>query len=183
MKMIDHPTGFTHESKKVLSVRAVGHTFVRAAPNERFGEVHTPMAKSRKATPVTLSGWQRERLERLWFVYGNHGPKTTPGNHQFIQGMLEHGIDIRPLQTKRTAKRDVPTAECVAAVEEVLATEAGEEGDAARFRLLRLVPAPAGERQPFTSDPELKRMIDEMRRRLSAKADGGGLDADGEDAA
>ena len=80
------------------------------------------MAQRRKATPVTLTGRQRERLERLWFVYGNYGSKTTPGNHQFIQCLLEHGIDIRPLQTKRTAKRDIPTGECVAAVEKVLAS-------------------------------------------------------------
>ena len=79
------------------------------------------MRKSRQATPITLTEEQRERLVRLWFVYGNYGPKTTPGNHQFIQCLLEHGIDVRPLQTKRTAKRDVPTEECVAAVERVLA--------------------------------------------------------------
>jgi hypothetical protein len=34
------------------------------------------MAKRRIATPVTLTDAQRERLERLWFVYGNYGPKT-----------------------------------------------------------------------------------------------------------
>jgi hypothetical protein len=141
------------------------------------------MRKSRKPTPVTLTEWQRERLEHLWFVYGNHGPKTTPGNHQFIQCLLEHGLDIRPLQTKRTAKRDVPTAECVAAVEAVLASEGGEEGDATRFGLLRLVPPPAAERPPLTPDPELKSLIDEMRRRLSSNVVRGGLDAGGEDAA
>src|ERR671913_268011 len=83
------------------------------------------MAKRRKVTPVTLTGPQRERLERLWFIYGNHGPKTTPGNHQFIQCLLEHGLDLRPLQTKRTPKRDLPTAECVAAVEAGLVSKDG----------------------------------------------------------
>jgi hypothetical protein len=34
--------------------------------------------------PVELSQTQRERLENLWFVYGNHGPKTTMENHGFI---------------------------------------------------------------------------------------------------
>src|SRR5215207_11016870 len=101
------------------------------------------MRKSRKPTPVTLTEWQRERLERLWFVYGNYGSKTTPGNHQFIQGLLEHGIDIRPLQTKRTAKRDVPTEECVTAVEKVLASADGGEEDAERFKHLSLVSPPA----------------------------------------
>jgi len=141
------------------------------------------MAKRRKATPVTLTGSQRERLERLWFVYGNYGSKTTPGNHQFIQCLLEHGIDIRPLQTRRTAKRDLPTGECVAAVEKVLASAGGEEGDATRFRPLKLAPSPAGERRPLTPDPELKSLIDDMRRRLSATVERGGFDAGGEDAA
>ena len=141
------------------------------------------MAQRRKATPVTLNDSQRERLERLWFVYGNYGSKTTPGNHQFIQGLLEHGLDLRPLQTKRTAKRDVPTADCVAAVEQVLASEAGEDEGATLFRPLRLVPSPAGGRRPLTPDPELKMLIDEMRRRQSATADRGELDAGGKDAA
>ena len=141
------------------------------------------MIKTRQATPVALTEAQRERLERLWFVFGNRGPKTTPGNHQFIQGLLEHGIDIRPLQTKRTAKRDVPTAECVAAVEKVLASAGGEEGDATSLGLLSLVPSPAGERRPLTPDPELKSLIDDMRRRLSANVGRGGFDAGGEDAA
>ena len=141
------------------------------------------MAKRRSAAPVTLTGPQRERLEHLWFVYGNHGPKTTPGNHQFIQCLLEHGIDLRPLQTKRTAKRDVPTAECVAAVEKVLSAEAGEDVEATRFWPLRLVPHPPAERQPLTPDPELKLMSDEMRRRLSSNVGGVGVDAGGKDAA
>lgn len=64
------------------------------------------MPRSRKATPVTLTPEQRERLERLWFHYGNYGPRTTPGNHQFIQGLLEHGVDVRPLFTKRTPKSE-----------------------------------------------------------------------------
>jgi hypothetical protein len=141
------------------------------------------MRKSRKPKPVTLTEWQRERLEHLWFVYGNYGSKTTPGNHQFIQGLLEHGIDIRPLQTKRTAKRDVPTDECVAAVEAVLASVGGGEGEDTRFRPLRLVAPPAGERQPLTPDPGLKTLIDEMRRRLSSNVGRDGLDAGGKDAA
>jgi len=54
------------------------------------------MGKRRTATQVELTESQRERLERLWFVYGNHGPKTTAGNHQFVQGLLEHGLDEAP---------------------------------------------------------------------------------------
>jgi hypothetical protein len=138
------------------------------------------MAQRRKVSPVTLTHYQRERLERLWFYYGNYGPKTTPGNHQFIQGLLEHGLDLRPLQTKRTPKRDIPTVECVAAVEAVLSSNGG---GATRPALLRLIPPPAGERKTVTPDPELKRMLDEMRRRLPAGRDLGDLDSGGKDAA
>jgi hypothetical protein len=142
-----------------------------------------PMAKRRIATRVALTDVQRDRLECLWFVYGNYGPKATPGNHQFIQGLLEHGLDLRPLQTKRTAKRDKPTEECESAVEAVLAsTDGGEEGDR-RSALLRLVPLPAGERNTVTPDPEMKRMLDEMRRRLPANRSRGGLGTGGTDAA
>jgi hypothetical protein len=141
------------------------------------------MAKRRSATPVTLTSSQRERLEHLWFVYGNHGPKTTPGNHQFIQGLLEHGLDLRPLQTKRTAKRDVPTAECVAAVETVLSSTDSEEEGATYPPHLRLAPSPASESGRQTPDPELKKMLDEMRRRLSVNRDRGGFDSGGKDAA
>jgi hypothetical protein len=74
----------------------------------------------REVKKVELTEGQRQRLERLWFVYGNYGPKTTPGDHQFIRGLLEHGLDLRPLQTRRTAKRDIPTDECVAAVDAAL---------------------------------------------------------------
>jgi hypothetical protein len=87
------------------------------------------------------------------------------------------------MQTKRTAKRDIPTEECVAAVEKVLASASGDEEDAARFRHPRLFPSPAGGRRPLTPDPEPKRMIDEMRRRFPSKQGGGGMDAGGKDAA
>ena len=142
------------------------------------------MAQRRKATPVTLNDSQRERLERLWFVYGNYGSKTTPGNHQFIQCLLEHGIDIRPLQTRRTAKRDLPTGECVAAVEKVLSSKDGDGEGGRRPGLLRLVPPTAERREPpVKPDLELKGMLDEMRRRLSANRGRDGFDAGGEDAA
>ena len=75
------------------------------------------MAARRQAEEVLLTHTQRERLERLWFVYGNHGPKRTPGNHTFTQGFLEHGQDLRHLRGWR------PTAECERAVDAVLAGE------------------------------------------------------------
>jgi hypothetical protein len=141
------------------------------------------MAKRRQAAPVSLNDRQRERLERLWFYYGNYGPKTTPGNHQFIQGLLEHGLDLRPLQTKRTAKRDRPTEECEAAVEAILSSNDDNRGEAERPALFRLVPSPDAGRKTVTPDPELKRMLDEMRRRLPAGRGRGGLGPGGKDAA
>ena len=81
------------------------------------------MPKIRKAIPVTLTPEQRKQIERLWFYYGNYGPKTTYGNHHFIQGFLEHGRDHRPLFTTRTPKRDRPTPECEQAVDAVLAVK------------------------------------------------------------
>lgn len=141
------------------------------------------MAKSRQATRVTLTDQQRGRLEHLWFVYGNHGPKTTSGNHQFIQGLLEHGLDLRPLQTKRTAMRDVPTEECVATVERVLASADGGADEPARFGRLRLVPSPFPGCPTLAPDPELKRLIDEMRWRAASKREDGEADAGGKDAA
>ena len=75
------------------------------------------MTAKSQAKEVRLTDSQRERLENLWFVYGNHGPKATPGNHTFIQGFLEHAQDLRDLRGWK------PTAECVAAVDAVLAVE------------------------------------------------------------
>ena len=141
------------------------------------------MAKRRFATPITLTEAQRERLERLWFVYGNYGSKTTPGNHQFIQGLLEHGLDLRPLHTRRTAKKDKPTGECEAAVEAVLASPDAADKGAARSASLRLVPSPDVERRAQAPDRELTRMLDEMRRRLPAHGGRGGFDTGGKDAA
>ena len=79
-----------------------------------------------------LTKEQRRKLERLWFYYGNYGPETTPGNHSFIQGLLEHGKDMRPLRLKCYK----PTAECEAAVDAVLAKQekTRTEPDAAEER-------------------------------------------------
>lgn len=142
------------------------------------------MAKSRKPTPVTLTDRQRERLERLWFYYGNYGPQATPGNHQFIQGLLEHGLDLRPLQTKRIPKSERPTLECEAAVEAVLAASGGDaEEGTSRPTFLKLVPSPGGECKPGAPNLELKSLLDEMRRRQTSGRDRGGLDSGGKDAA
>jgi hypothetical protein len=61
---------------------------------------------------VLLTDEQRSRLENLWFVYGNHGPKATMENHGFIQGFLERDADERDFYR--------PTEECLAVVDAVL---------------------------------------------------------------
>ncbi|HEY9286223.1 MAG TPA: hypothetical protein VIP46_22415 [Pyrinomonadaceae bacterium] len=142
------------------------------------------MAKRRKATPVALTDGQRERLERLWFYYGNYGPASTPGNHQFIQGLLEHGLDLRPLYSKRTPKSERPTGECERAVEAVLAAGGDGAGEARGARgVLRLVPSPAGRREATAPDPGIRDILDDMRRRQSARRGRTGHHFGGDDAA
>ncbi len=127
------------------------------------------MTKRRTATPVSLTDEQRQRLERLWFYYGNYGPQTTPGNHQFIQRILEQGIDIRPLITKRSRKSEIPTEECEAAVERVLAMGSNTIGDNETDdgSRLQVISSPEVEQQHprLEVDPKLKEILDDMKRR------------------
>lgn len=78
------------------------------------------MLKRKKVILVTLSDEQRAQLEKLWFYYGNCGPQTTPGNHSFIQRLLEDGYDERPLYNTRTPKSERPTPACEMAVDVIL---------------------------------------------------------------
>ncbi len=142
------------------------------------------MAKRRKAAPVTLTDGQRQRLERLWFYYGNYGPASTPGNHQFIQGLLEHGLDLRPLHSKRTPKSERPTEECERAVDAVLAADRDGAGEVGVARsVLRLVPSPAGGREAGVPASGIKDILDDMRRRKPAWRGRNGRHSGGEDAA
>lgn len=43
----------------------------------------------------TLTPQARKELERLWFIYGNHGRKHSDAGHKFIQVLLESGQDER----------------------------------------------------------------------------------------
>lgn len=124
------------------------------------------MSKRRKVTPVTLTPAQRQRLEHLWFYYGNYGPQTTPGNHNFIQRLIENGIDERPLHTRRTPKSEIPTAECVAAVEAILALDStAQSGDEERKGShLRVIRSTEERRRPEV-DPEMKALLKDMERR------------------
>lgn len=138
------------------------------------------MAERRKVIPVTLTHDQREKLERLWFIYGNHGPKMTKGNHSFIQGLLERGEDERPLKQRGY----VPTAECERAVERVLSGDQEpeeEDSPAERPRRFRLIPTRAAEDSPKLS-PEKG---SELRELITSLQEGGGrgdvkTDAEGE---
>lgn len=114
---------------------------------------------------VTLTVEQRERLERLWFYYGNYGPQTTSGNHSFIQRLLEQGIDERSLHTKRTPKSELPTPECEAAVEAILAMnsefDSSDKRDAANS--LRLVSN--SEEHSRVDEPEIRDVLDDVKDR------------------
>jgi hypothetical protein len=124
------------------------------------------MVKRRKIKSVSLAPEQRDRLERLWFYYGNYGPKTTPGNHSFIQRLLENGIDERSLYNKRTPKSDIPTPECERAVEAILSMRSEVVSPVERIRASRLrVVSKAEEQKPLHVDSEMKAILEDMKRR------------------
>ncbi len=134
------------------------------------------MGKSREAVRVSLTPHQRRELERLWFCYGNYGPKTTKGNHSFIQGLLERGMDERPLRMKGY----IPTEECERAVERIMHSEEQHEEDAEENSRLRLVHSEA--KKPIAIDPEIKELMDEMKQQRQQRARKNG-NPDGLDAA
>ena len=68
--------------------------------------------KRREVKRVEVTDEQRRELERLWFIYGNYGPRHTMENHYFIQGFLERGQDERDFNEV--------DAECLSAVDAVL---------------------------------------------------------------
>jgi hypothetical protein len=130
------------------------------------------MAIRRKAAPVTLTAEQRTRLERLWFIYGNYGPKSTPGNHSFIQRLIENGIDERPLNSKRTPKSQIPTPECEAAVDKILSEPGhGSEGHSRHAGCALHIIPPSGKEQAHDSiHPDLKTILRDMNlHRLGAR--------------
>jgi hypothetical protein len=126
------------------------------------------MAKRSKVKSVSLTPEQHDRLERLWFYYGNYGPKTSPGNHSFIQRLIENGIDERSLHTKRTPKSEIPTPECERAVEKILSMKPEPVSRDERIGGSGLqVISGAQERKPHEVDPEMKAILDDMKRRYS----------------
>jgi hypothetical protein len=142
------------------------------------------MAKRRKVKSVTFTLEQRDRLERLWFYFGNYGPKTTPGNHSFIQRLLENGIDERSLHNKRTPKSEIPTPECERAVEAILSirNELESPDEPIRASGLRVVSSAEGHK-PLNVDPEMKAIIDNMKRRYRVMHERPDRESDTPDAA
>jgi hypothetical protein len=71
---------------------------------------------------MPMNDSQRKALERLWFVFGNHGAKHTWGNHKFIQELLDRGIDDREFFRKpaRIPTLGSLTTECETAVDTIL---------------------------------------------------------------
>jgi hypothetical protein len=61
---------------------------------------------------VVLTEQQREQLDRIWFVYGNRGPKSSMSDHRFIQCFLEHDEDTRDFFK--------PSQECLEQVDKIL---------------------------------------------------------------
>jgi hypothetical protein len=140
------------------------------------------MAKRRNVIPVTLNLEQRQQLERLWFYYGNYGPKTTPGNHSFIQRLLENGVDERPLYTKRTPKSERPTTECERAVEAILAVNSSIPHEEVKASHLRVISSNEKQGQVET-DPEMKAVLEDMKRRYRVMHERLDDDSDTPDAA
>lgn len=71
---------------------------------------------------IEITQEQRRKLERLWMYYGNQGPKTTYGNHRFIQGILErgeYGADHYKANSRHKSYEPL-TDECQEKVDQVL---------------------------------------------------------------
>ncbi len=79
---------------------------------------------NRPALPakIAITPDQRRALERIWFTYGNGGPKHTHGNHRFIQTFLEHGEDSRKFYRRKGRVLDWKpvTLECESEVDAIL---------------------------------------------------------------
>jgi hypothetical protein len=61
---------------------------------------------------MELTDNQREKLNNLWFIFGNGGKKHSMKDHKFIQGFLEHNKDLRNFYK--------PSDECVIEVDKIL---------------------------------------------------------------
>lgn len=69
---------------------------------------------------MKLTKQQQRELEKLWFYYGNGGPKHTMGNHKFIQGLIERGEDHRSFYKQTRISSAKLTDECISKVDSIL---------------------------------------------------------------
>lgn len=61
---------------------------------------------------TSLSDDKIKLLEKLWFVYGNHGRYSTLPNHKFIQNILTANEDYRDFYK--------PSNDCIEAVDNII---------------------------------------------------------------
>lgn len=76
---------------------------------------------------MKLTENQVKELEKLWFVFGNNGKKSTLFNHKYIQGFLEAGEDrkepyLNGLERlkERGMEKDGITQDCIESVEKIV---------------------------------------------------------------
>jgi len=80
---------------------------------------------------ITLTQNQLKRFEKLWFVYGNSGKKSTLFNHKLVQGFYESSenrIEVYRDGNKNMLEKygqeyvdkNGVTEECIAACLEIL---------------------------------------------------------------
>lgn len=80
---------------------------------------------------INLTDSQLKRFEKLWFIYGNSGKKSTLFNHKLVQGFYESSenrIDVYRDGNKNIiekygqeyANKNGVTEECISACEEIL---------------------------------------------------------------
>lgn len=82
---------------------------------------------------LSLTQSQLDRFKKLWFIYGNNGPKCTLFNHKLVQGFLEYqenrievylqgNINMTENLGIEYATKNGVTEECVMACREILNT-------------------------------------------------------------
>lgn len=73
-----------------------------------------PFKDSSQANDLAIKMEREERLRKLWFVFGNYGPKHTDAGHKFIQKCLA-GEDLQELKDFYN-----PPGEVIVVVESIL---------------------------------------------------------------
>lgn len=80
---------------------------------------------------IVLTESQLEKFKKLWWIYGNDGPKSTLFNHKLVQGFYQYkenrieayragNKNMEENISKAYAERNGVTEECIKACEEIL---------------------------------------------------------------